>query len=113
MPLVLALALATGGLGRLAWPRTATPTRGQELAALAVGLAGLALGFVCGGALVAVAGPCAALAGAALVEPPARHRRALVAGGAAVALGLLALLLRPAPAGIHSWLLGGIPRLGP
>jgi len=111
MPLVLALALATGGLGRLAWG----PARGGAVAA-AVGLAGLAFGLFAGGALVGVLAPCAALAAAVLVEPPARlaprQRRVLVSAAGAVAAAVAVLVVaRRHPAAVPSLLLGGTPRL--
>ena len=56
MPLVAALALAIGGLGRWAWPSQGR-ARGLDLA---VGLLGLALGYATGGALLGIALPALA-----------------------------------------------------
>ena len=113
MPLVLALALALGGLGRFAWGRE----RRAAPVDLALGVAGLALGLFAGGALVGVLLPCLALLATRLVAPPpapapgaARVFFAVVAALAALVLGVL--VLRPHTAGVYSWLLGGVPRTG-
>jgi 4-amino-4-deoxy-L-arabinose transferase-like glycosyltransferase len=108
MPLVLGLALAIGGLARLAWPARPGPVTGALLATAA----GLGLGLYAGGALVGVLAPCAAFAAAAWLDPPARVRRPLMGAtvGASVLVGA-ALLLRPHAAGVPSLLLGGVPHL--
>jgi 4-amino-4-deoxy-L-arabinose transferase-like glycosyltransferase len=107
MPLVLALALAAGGWGRLLWG--ARPSRLD----LGAGLLGLVVGQLSGGTLVGVVAPLAAVAGATLVQPPADRRKLLLARGLGVAAVLgLALFLRPQIAGVYSQLLGGVPRLG-
>ncbi|HET6149595.1 MAG TPA: glycosyltransferase family 39 protein [Polyangia bacterium] len=62
-PLMLALALAMGGLGRYAWPPTGT----RRLLDLAIGVAGMALGYSGGGALIGIVLPSAALFGALAV----------------------------------------------
>jgi len=58
MPLVAALALTLGALGRWAWP----PDGQRRPRDLAIGLAGLALGFMGGGAVLGVALPGLAIA---------------------------------------------------
>lgn len=63
MPLVAALALSLGGLGRYAWPGDGV----RRLHHLLVGIAGLAMGWLAGGAMLGVALPCLALAGSILV----------------------------------------------
>ncbi len=62
-PLLAGLALALGGLGRYAWP----PNGRRRLADLAIGLAGLALGALAGGALSGVVLPLLALVAALVV----------------------------------------------
>jgi Dolichyl-phosphate-mannose-protein mannosyltransferase len=57
VPLMAALALAMGGLGRYAWPATGR----RRLGDLAVGVVGLGLGFLGGGALTGVVLPTLAL----------------------------------------------------
>ncbi|HVR01093.1 MAG TPA: glycosyltransferase family 39 protein, partial [Polyangia bacterium] len=63
VPLMAALALAMGGLGRYAWPASGQ----RRLADLGAGLVGLAIGFVGGGALAGVVLPLAALVAAIVV----------------------------------------------
>ena len=58
MPLVAALALTMGALGRWIWP----PDGRRTPAHLAIGIAGLVLGYAAGGALLGVALPGLALA---------------------------------------------------
>jgi Dolichyl-phosphate-mannose-protein mannosyltransferase len=58
-PLMLALALAIGGLGRYAWP----PSGKRRPIDLAVGVGGMVLGFLAGGALIGVVLPAASLFG--------------------------------------------------
>jgi hypothetical protein len=62
-PTMAALALALGGLGRYAWPAGGRRRPGD----LAIGVVGLAAGFLAGGALIGVVLPCAALLGALAV----------------------------------------------
>jgi len=62
-PLVAALALALGGLGRWAWP----PTGRRRLGDLAVGLGGLVVGYLAGGALTGVVLPALSVTAALLV----------------------------------------------
>jgi hypothetical protein len=117
MPAVLALALATAGMARLAWPTPGARSPAARAGALVAAVAGVGLGLFAGGALVGVLAPCAALAGAALIEPPvALGRRAvlLLVGASAAAAVLVATLVlgRPHVAGVDSVLLGGAPRLG-
>jgi hypothetical protein len=121
MPLCLALALAIGGLGRLAWPLRAGPSRDGVAAAVVaagVAVAGLTLGLLCGGALVGVLGPCAAFAAAALVEPPValgRTTRSVLVASSLAAVALVAGLAvaQRHTAGLHSAVLGGAPSPGP
>ncbi|HVU49819.1 MAG TPA: glycosyltransferase family 39 protein [Polyangia bacterium] len=63
VPLMAALALAMGGLGRFAWPASGQ----RRYADLAAAVAGLALGCLGGGALAGVALPLVALLGAIVV----------------------------------------------
>ena len=63
MPLVAALALALGGLGRFAWP----PDGVRRMLDLGVAAVGLVLGLYSGGALLGVGLPCLAVAGSLLV----------------------------------------------
>jgi hypothetical protein len=63
VPLIAALALSMGGLGRFAWPASGK-RRASDLVA---GLAGLALGYLGGGALAGVVLPLASLLGAIVV----------------------------------------------
>jgi hypothetical protein len=63
MPLIAGLALASGGLGRYAWP-SGGRRRGRDLL---VALVGLVMGTLSGGALLGAALPCLALAGALVV----------------------------------------------
>jgi hypothetical protein len=62
-PLMAALALSMAGLGRYAWPASGK----RRLVDLAAGVAGLAIGYVGGGALVGVVLPLLSLLGALLV----------------------------------------------
>ena len=63
VPLMAALALAMAGLGRYAWPASGQ----RRLADLGAGLAGLAIGFLGGGALTGVVLPLVALVAAIVV----------------------------------------------
>ncbi|HEV3030776.1 MAG TPA: glycosyltransferase family 39 protein [Polyangia bacterium] len=63
VPLMAALALAMGGLGRYAWPGSGQ----RRLADLGAGLVGLAIGFVGGGALAGAVLPVVALVAAIVV----------------------------------------------
>jgi hypothetical protein len=56
-PLIAALALALGGVGRYAWPRDGR----RRLGDLAAGVAGLGIGMVAGGALLGIVLPSLAL----------------------------------------------------
>jgi 4-amino-4-deoxy-L-arabinose transferase-like glycosyltransferase len=113
MALLLASALALGGLGRLA--RAEGPrARGVSIAAAA---AGLGLAALAGGVLVGVVVPALAfgaawlLGGARSASPPFR-RLAPVVALVGVALVLITLMT-PYRAGQSSWLLGGTPVFGP
>ena len=110
-PLLLALALAVGGLGRV----VAAERRRGMYAGLAVGLIGVALGILSGGVLMGAVLPLGAVA---LAVPLSRVRvgpgRTLVFGLAVVAAGLLAATLLSTytagtPTWLASWLLGGTP----
>jgi hypothetical protein len=63
VPLMAALALAMAGLGRWAWPASGKRRAGD----LAAGIAGLAVGYLGGGALAGVVLPLASLLAAILV----------------------------------------------
>jgi hypothetical protein len=63
MPLMAGLALALGGLGRYAWPAEGV----RRIRDLGIGLVGLLVGYLAGGALLGVALPSLALAGALVV----------------------------------------------
>jgi hypothetical protein len=63
VPLIAAMALAMAGLGRWAWPASGK----RKIADLLIGLVGLGVGYLAGGALSGVALPIAALIGAVLV----------------------------------------------
>ena len=63
MPLIAALALAMGGLGRFAWPSSGR----RRFSDLAAGVAGLAIGYLGGGALAGVVLPLASLLAAIIV----------------------------------------------
>jgi hypothetical protein len=86
-PLVAALALTLGALGRWAWPAGGR-RRGRDLT---LGLVGLGLAFGAGGALVGVVVPCVALTSAVLIclglrvqpEPRAQDRDASAGTAAA------------------------------
>jgi 4-amino-4-deoxy-L-arabinose transferase-like glycosyltransferase len=103
MPQVLGLALSLG-LARYAWG-------GGRWRDLGIGVAGMALATVSGGALIGVGVPCAAVAGALLVARDGRRRLAI---GLAVVAALVVLvgLARTHTAGVYSITLGGVPRLG-
>jgi 4-amino-4-deoxy-L-arabinose transferase-like glycosyltransferase len=103
MPLVLGLALSLG-LVRYAWA-------GGRTRDLAVGLAGMLLASLSGGALVGIGVPSAAAAGALLVARDPR-RKLLIALSAAAVLVVVVSLVRTHTAGAYSILLGGVPRLG-
>jgi hypothetical protein len=62
-PVMAALALSIGGLGRYAWPASGT----RRPADLLIGVAGMILGFPGGGALVSVVLPAASIFGALAV----------------------------------------------
>jgi hypothetical protein len=70
MPLVAALALALGGLGRFAWP----PDGERRMVDLGIGALGLLLGLYAGGALLGIGLPCLSLAGSLLVGYGLRPR---------------------------------------
>jgi hypothetical protein len=70
MPLVAALALSLGGLGRFAWPADGV----RRMLDLGVAGAGLLVGMYAGGALLGVGLPCLALAGSLLVGYGLRPR---------------------------------------
>ena len=88
MPLVAALALTLGALGRWAWPADGR-RRGRDLG---LGLLGLAVGYASGGAVVGVALPCLALVLAVVVcltldvQPAAEATIAPEAGAATAAV---------------------------
>lgn len=63
MPLIAGLALSLGGLGRYAWPGDGV----RRLRDLAVAGVGLLMGYLSGGAMLGVALPSLAIAGALLV----------------------------------------------
>jgi hypothetical protein len=63
MPLIAALALSMGGLGRFAWPASGR----RRFSDLAVALVGLGIGYLGGGALAGVVLPLASLLGAIIV----------------------------------------------
>ena len=63
MPLVAALALTLGALGRWAWPADGR-RRGRDLG---LGLVGLVVGYAAGGAIIGLALPCLALVLAVVV----------------------------------------------
>jgi hypothetical protein len=96
IPLVAALALVLGALGRWIWP--ATGKRRQR--DLAIALGGLILSFGAGGALVGVAVPCLALVFAVLVGGSLRVQSAIVEATASASpstpsLGVAPLLAPP------------------
>jgi hypothetical protein len=62
-PMMAALALAIGGWGRYAWPATGQ----RQLRDLAIGVAGMILGFFAGGALLGVVLPGVSLLAAVIV----------------------------------------------
>jgi len=90
MPLVAALALTLGALGRWAWPADGR----RRAIDLGLGLVGLAAGYTSGGAIIGVVLPCLALVLAVVVcltldvQPPA----------AGIAPGAAPPAERPAPA---------------
>jgi hypothetical protein len=63
VPLIAALALSMGGLGRFAWPASGR----RRFADLGIALAGLAVGYLGGGALAGVVLPLASLIAAIVV----------------------------------------------
>jgi hypothetical protein len=103
MPLVLGLSLSLG-LARFVW------AGGRKLD-LMVGLVGVVIACLSGGALMGVAVPCAAVAGALLVVGDRRRRLAMGLAGAALVIVAISLL-RTHTAGAYSMLLGGVPRAG-
>jgi len=137
-PLMAALALAMGGLGRYAWP----PDGKRRLVDLGIGVAGMALGYTGGGALIGIVLPSAALFGALAVgfglsasaERPSDGSGDLAAAGIGpqiaagrkigstawplmIGLGLVAtvfliLSMTGIVAGKYSVLLGGAARAG-
>jgi hypothetical protein len=137
-PLMAALALALGGLGRYGWPASGQRRVGD----LVIGLLGMGVGFFAGGALVAVVLPALSLLGALVVgyglqvssDPVTDGSGELAAAGAGpdIALGkpigassrtliaalavgvavLLAASLLNVVAGKYSPLVGGAPRAG-
>jgi hypothetical protein len=137
-PAIAALALALGGLGRYAWPASGR-RRGRDLA---IGVVGMAGGFLAGGALLGVVLPCLALLGALGVgyglrasdaragdgsselaaagvgpDVPAEETigsrsRPLMIGLAALAVAFLIPSVTGMVAGRYSAMLGGIPHGG-
>jgi 4-amino-4-deoxy-L-arabinose transferase-like glycosyltransferase len=103
MPLVLGLALSLG-LARFAWA-------GGRRRDLIIGVAGMALAMVSGGALIGAGVPCLAVAGAMLVARDERRTMAIALGAAAL-LVVAVSLFHTHTAGAYSILLGGVPRLG-
>jgi 4-amino-4-deoxy-L-arabinose transferase-like glycosyltransferase len=103
MPLILGLTLSLG-LVRYAWGTRRTRD-------LIIGLAGVVLATLSGGALVGVGVPAAATAGSLLLARDERHKL-LIGLGAAVVLVVVITLVRTHTAGVYSLLLGGVPRLG-
>ena len=77
MPLIAALALAVGGLGRYAWPADGV----RRIRDLIIACAGLGMGLLSGGALLGVVLPCLALAGSLLVGFGLRPRPESAADG--------------------------------
>jgi 4-amino-4-deoxy-L-arabinose transferase-like glycosyltransferase len=103
MPLVLGLALSLG-LVRYAWGTRRTRD-------LVIGLVGLVLATLSGGALVGVGVPAAATAASLLLARDPRRHLLYGLGGVAV-LVVVVSLARTHTAGVYSLLLGGVPRLG-
>jgi hypothetical protein len=77
MPLIAALALALGGLGRYAWPADGL----RRMRDLAVAVVGMGMGLFAGGALLGVVLPCLALAGTMVVGYGLRPRSRVMATG--------------------------------
>jgi len=71
MPLIAALALALGGLGRYAWPADGV----RRTRDLVIACSGLGMGWLSGGALLGVVLPCLALTGSLLVGFGLRPRQ--------------------------------------
>jgi 4-amino-4-deoxy-L-arabinose transferase-like glycosyltransferase len=107
VPLLLGAALAVGGLGRAAWPQSGTSVARRALDLL-LGLAGLAIGFAGGGALIGILPTLAALA---LALPLAGAPAALTATAATAALALLGLIVSAFRHPGYSALLGGVPHM--
>jgi hypothetical protein len=84
MPLVAALALTLGGLGRYAWPADGV----RRLRDLLIACAGLGMGWLSGGALLGVVLPCLALTGSLLVGFGLRPRQPEGASNALCAPGV-------------------------
>jgi 4-amino-4-deoxy-L-arabinose transferase-like glycosyltransferase len=108
-PLLLATALAVGGLARAAWPPAGAPPWMRYIdTALAV--VGLLLGQASAGLLVGVIAPLVAVAVALVAAAPGERRVATAAGLGSVAAVLLTLAGWAwwKPAG-YSPLLGGMP----
>ena len=80
MPLIAALALAMGGLGRYAWPADGV-RRPRDLIVACVGLG---MGLLSGGALLGVVLPCLALTGSLLVGFGLRPRPQSASNGTAL-----------------------------
>jgi 4-amino-4-deoxy-L-arabinose transferase-like glycosyltransferase len=106
-PAVLGLALALGGLARLAWPPGESTLIGRLTAAAAATL-GLFIGHQACGLLVGILAPLAAIAVALWASPAPRGRAALFTAVSLALLGWGALAYRKLSA--YSTLLGGVPR---
>jgi hypothetical protein len=137
-PLMAALALAMGGLGRYGWPAAGR----RRIGDLAIGIAGMVLGFLAGGALVAIVLPGLALLGALLIgyrlvassaraddgsadlaaggagpdvpegRPIGASSRPLIIALAVIMGGFLIATLSNMVAGRYSVMIGGAPRAG-
>jgi hypothetical protein len=106
-PAVLGLALALGGLARLAWPPADSTLLGRLGAAVAAAI-GLFIGHQACGLLVGILAPLAAIAIALWASPAPRGRAVLFTAVTLALLGWGALAFRKISA--YSGLLGGVPR---